>query len=170
MPMTIRPERSTDRADIRRVNLEAFGTVGEADLVEALRANAIPLVSLVAEDANAIVGHILFSPVTLSADPHRLAMGLAPMAVTPARQRQGIGSALVTHGLAACRQLGSAAVVVLGHPTFYPRFGFVPGSRFGLTCEYDVPDDVFMARELRPDAFTGMAGLVRYHDAFSTIA
>ena len=97
-------------------------------------------------------------------------MGLAPMAVAPARQRQGVGSALARAGIAACRDLGFGAVIVLGHPEYYPRFGFVPASRFGLRSEYDVPDDVFMAMELKPGALHGRGpGTIRYHPAFGNV-
>ena len=89
-------------------------------------------------------------------------MGLAPMAVTPDRQRRGIGSALVREGLRQCARAGARAVIVVGHPEFYPRFGFRPGSSFGLRCEYPVPDDVFMAVELVPGALEGLDGLVTY--------
>lgn len=164
--MEIRAEQAGDVESVRAVNLAAFETALEADLVEALRAQVGDgLVSLVAVVDDAIVGHILFSPVT-SADSGARVMGLAPMAVMPAHQRRGVGSALVRQGLDACRQRGVAAVVVVGHPTFYPRFGFVPGSTFGLACEYEVPDDVFMAMELVPGGLGSTAGLVRFHPAF----
>ncbi len=168
--MEIRAERTGDIGDIRQVNLSAFETATEADLVDALREQARPIVSLVAEDRRAIVGHILFSPVTLSSDPDLRIMGLAPMAVVPDRQRQGVGSALARAGIAACLELGFEAVIVLGHPEYYPRFGFVPASRFGLRSEYDVPDDVFMALELRPRALEGLEpGTIRYHPAFGSV-
>ena len=165
--MHIRDERPEDASSIRAVNLAAFETDVEADLVDALRVHATPIVSLVAEDAESVVGHILFSPVTLVESPGLSLMGLAPMAVVPARQRQGIGSRLVREGLERCRRIGAAAVVVVGHATYYPRFGFVPGSRFGIGCEYDVPDDVFLACELRDGALRGITGTVRYHPAFA---
>jgi putative acetyltransferase len=117
-----------------------------------------------------VVGHILFSPVTLSSEPEVAMMGLAPMAVVPTRQRHGIGAALVRTGLEACRRMGGAAVVVLGHPEYYQRFGIVPASAFGLVTEYDVPDDVFMALELRAGALRGKAGMVRYHPAFARMS
>ena len=97
-----------------------------------------------------------------------LAMGLAPMAVRPPKQRQGVGAALVREGLVQCRALGCDAVVVLGHPRYYPRFGFLTASRWGLRCEYDVPDEVFMALELRARSLAGKAGVIRYHPAFAT--
>jgi putative acetyltransferase len=165
--MRIRPETAGDVSAIRAVNLAAFDTALEADLVAALRDQADPLVSLVAEDAGTIVGHILFSPVTLDADAGLRIAGLAPMAVMPSRQRQGIGSLLVRQGLDRCRRAGFAACVVLGHSEYYPRFGFAPASRFGLRSEYEVPDEVFMAMELAPAALTGKRGTVRYHRVFA---
>ena len=151
---------------VHAVNVSAFETPLEADLVDALREQARPLVSLVAEDDRALVGHIMFSPVSLSGNPALKVMGLAPMAVLPERQRQGIGTALVRAGLEQCRVLGAGAVVVLGHPDFYPRFGFSPSTRFGIRCEYDVPEDVFMVMELQAGALEGVSGAVSYHPAF----
>jgi putative acetyltransferase len=167
--MRIRSEETADLSGIRAVNLAAFETSAEADLVDALRGQGSPVISLIAEDGGAIVGHILFSPVMLGGHPGVRIMGLGPMAVMPARQRQGIGSALVRDGLDACKHIGASAVVVVGHATYYPRFGFAPASRFGLSCQYDVPDDVFMATELDPRALTGVAGTVRYHPAFDNV-
>jgi putative acetyltransferase len=167
--MHIRSERLADIPRIRAVNLAAFETSTEADLVDALRAQAEPIVSLVAEDDDALVGHILFSPVTLIEHPELPIIGLAPMAVVPARQRQGIGSALVHDGLPRCRRLGFGVVIVLGHAEYYPRFGFMPASHFGLRCEYDVPEDVFMVLELEEGALDGKAGTIRYHSAFGSV-
>jgi putative acetyltransferase len=165
--LTIRHEQPYDIPSVREVNLSAFPTPAEANLVDALRQAAIPTISLVGDLGGSVVGHILFSPVTLTGWPELKAMGLAPMAVGPARQRQGIGSALVAAGVESCRQRGSEAIVVLGHARFYPRFGFVPASRFGIRCEYDVPDDHFMALELVPDILSGKAGTIQYHPAFA---
>lgn len=167
--MNIRPERPADMAGIRAVNLAAFETSTEANLVDVLREQAEPIVSLVADDGEAIVGHILFSPVTLTAHSDVRIIGLAPMAVLPARQRRGIGSALVHEGLKQCRQLGFGAVIVLGHAEYYPRFGFTPASRFGLGCEYDVPEDVFMVLELEQGTLKGKAGTIHYHPAFGSV-
>ena len=99
-----------------------------------------------------------------------MVMGLAPMAVLPERQRQGIGSALVREGLSAIERMGADAVVVLGHPAYYPRFGFKPAATYGLRSEYDVPDDVFMALELRPGVLEDIKGKVKYAPAFSSVA
>jgi putative acetyltransferase len=169
MHVTIRTERPDDVAQIRAVNLAAFDTHTEATLVDLLRAAAHPIISLVAERDDEIVGHILFSPVTLSCHPDLPAMGLAPMAVTPSRQRQGLGSLLVARGLEECRHLGTAAVFVLGHPEFYPRFEFIPASTFGLRCEYEATVEAFMALELVRGALAGADGVVTYHPAFASI-
>jgi putative acetyltransferase len=167
MSRTIREERPIDAEQIRTVNLAAFETSTEADLVDALRRDAGPIISLVAEEDTNIVGHILFSPATLVGQPKLTLMGLAPMAVVPARQRQGIGSRLVVEGLERCRRAKVAAVVVLGHAEYYPRFGFIPASRLSLRCEYDVPENVFMVRELHDGALTGLWGTIRYHPVFA---
>ena len=168
--MIIRPEQRTDHDAVRRINTAAFESPAEANLVDALRTNASPLISLVAEDdAGEIVGHILFSPATLIEHPGCLIMGLAPMAVTPARQRQGIGSALVRAGLKQCEQLGALAIIVLGHPAYYPRFGFAPASRLNIVSDYDVPDDVFLAMELKHGAMSGKSGRIKYHEAFGAL-
>jgi len=167
--MLIRAEKECDRVTVRAVNISAFELPSEADLVDALRQQAQPVVSLVAEENGEIVGHIMFSPVFLSDHPELKMMGLAPMAVAPVHQRKGTGSALVRAGLDQCRQLDFVAVVVLGHPEYYPRFGFSPSSRFGIDSEYDVPEEVFMAMELQPEALSGKTGRVTYHPAFSSV-
>ncbi len=167
--MHIRPETEADRAAVRAVNEAAFDTPAEADIVEALRGKGISVVSLVAEVDDKIVGHILFSSVSLEKHADLNLMGLGPMAVMPDYQRKGVGSALVREGLTCCKALGSCAVVVVGHPGYYPRFGFVPASRYSLRSEYDVPDDVFMVAEIKDGALDGASGLVRYDDAFAGV-
>jgi len=165
--LVIRREIPRDIPFIHGVNEAAFDTTAEARLVDALRAAGGVTLSLVAEERGEIVGHILFSPVTIEGRPGIDAVGLAPMAVVPPKQKQGVGSRLVREGLAELRQRGCAGVVVLGHPRYYPRFGFVPASRFGLRCEYDSPDEAFMALELVPGALAGASALVRYRPELS---
>ena len=164
--MQVRTEKEADRDAIYAINAAAFETLSEAGLVNALRERARPYVSLVAVADEELVGHIMFSPVSLSGHPSLKLMGLGPMAVAPNHQRKGFGSALVRAGLEQCRQLAITAVVVLGHPQFYPRFGFSPSSRFNIDSEYGVPEEVFMALELIPGALKGRSGRVKYHPAF----
>ncbi len=164
--MRIRDESKKDTAAVRALNIEAFGTPSEANLVDALRKQMGLLISLVAEQDEQILGHILFSPVSLSGHTDLKIMGLGPMAVAPPHQRKGIGSQLVPTGLKKCKQLDYIAVVVLGHPDFYPRFGFVPSSHFDIDYEYDVPEEVFMAAELVPGSLRGKSGRVKYNPAF----
>jgi len=168
--MLIRVEKSSDWAKVHAINAAAFESQSEADLVELLRERAQPVVSLVAEDNGELVGHIMFSPVSLSGYPELKLMGLAPMAVAPEQQRKGIGSALVRAGLEQCMQQGFMAAVVLGHPEFYPRFGFTPSSRFGITSDYDVPEEVFMVLELQRGALGGKTGKAKYNPAFNSVA
>ena len=166
--MRVRIEGESDYLAVRAVNVAAFGTSVEADIVDALRTRAKPIISLVAETEHAVVGHIMFSPVSIANHAEVSVMGLGPMAVAPQHQRQGIGSALVRTGLKQCEQLGYDAVVVLGHPEYYPRFGFVPALKYAIGCEYDVPADVFMVLELRPGALQAVSGVVRYNKAFAS--
>lgn len=165
----IRAERPGDEAAIRHVNEQAFGAPGEARLVDQVRAAHKAVVSLVAVRGADIVGHILFSPVTIAEAPPSLrAVGLAPMGVLPGYQRQGVGSRLVLEGLRACEAAGCDAVVVLGHVDFYPRFGFVKASACGLDNEYGATDS-FMVRELRPGALAQVRGLVTYAPEFRAL-
>lgn len=164
--MRIRSEETTDAPMVRAVNEAAFESSEEADIVDALRKREKSLVSLVAEADGEVVGHIVFSPVTVSANPGVLLMGLGPMSVLPNHQRQGVGSALVREGLNRCLGMGCSAVVVLGHPEYYPRFGFVPASRYGISSQFDVPDEVFMLIELMPGSLQGLSGRVTYDAAF----
>ncbi len=164
----IREEIPVDIPAIRNVNEHAFGQPQEAGIVDALRKNCERLLSLVAEVDGVIIGHILFSPVTVEDDlEEAVGMGLAPMAVLPQRQREGVGSALVVRGLELLKVKRCPFVVVLGHVGYYPRFGFVPASTLGLKCQWEgVPDDVFMALVFAAKEFENIRGVVRYRHEF----
>ncbi len=167
--VTIRPEEPRDHAAVREINLRAFGTNLEADLVDAVRPTAKPLVSLVAELDGAVVGHILFTPVTVrDGETTSSAIGLGPMAVLPEVQRRAIGSRLVEAGLEACRELGENAVVVLGHAYYYPRFGFRPAAELGLHYRGPDFDPFFFVAELENGALEGLRGMVEYLPEFET--
>ena len=167
--MLIRAEQENDRDAVYAVNASAFESPSEANLVTLLRQQAHPVISFVAEDSGEIVGHIMFSPVSLLGHPNVKLVGLAPLAVVPEQQRKGIGSALVRAGLDECRELGFVAVVVLGHPEFYHRLGFSPSTRFDIDSDYEVPEEAFMAMELQPGALGGRSGRIRYHAAFGNL-
>lgn len=144
--LNIRIECPADIPGVRKVNEAAFETDMEAALVDMLRENGKIVLSLVADIGGEIAGHILFTDIEMRQGcSGACILGLAPMAVRPEWQGMGIGSALVRRGLEDCRELGYRGVVVLGHPAFYPRFGFAPASGHGITCVYEVPDEAFMA-------------------------
>ncbi|HJQ67474.1 MAG TPA: N-acetyltransferase [Blastocatellia bacterium] len=165
---TVRAEEEEDYPQVARVIELAFGQADEARLVAALRTSADPHISLVAVEDDRVVGHIFFSPVTIESDRSLFtAMGLAPLAVLPEYQNRGVGSLLVWEGLKECLMIGHRVVVVLGHPAYYPRFGFQTAKLKGITCEYDVPEDHFMVAELEPGALGGRQGLVKYHPEFN---
>ncbi len=165
---TIRVELPGDSAMIRSVNERAFGRPAEADLVDELRSACPQGLSLVAED-DSIVGHVLFTPVLAPRAPDLAAMGLGPLAVSPERQRRGIGTALVDSGLGMLRARGCPFVIVLGEPAFYSRFGFVPASRYDLTPQWpNVPDEAFMVLVLERKVMDGVSGVVRYRDEFDS--
>ena len=167
--MLIRPETSDDYAAIRKVNLAAFGSPLEATLVEGLRDDGLVIASMVAvEDAGRVVGHILFSPVTIvtaEGDQMRVA-SLAPMSVLPSHQRRGIGSILVEHGIDVCRRAHYRAIVLVGHPSYYPRFGFSHAIVAGLRNPF-AADEAFMGLELVRGALSDIEGRVIYPEAFN---
>ena len=161
--IAVREEGPDDLAAIREVNDRAFDQPLEGRIVDALRAHGAVRLSLVAEVERRVVGHILFSPVTSGGAD---GLGLGPMAVTPEQQRRGVGAVLIDAGLARLRAAGCPFVVVLGHHEYYTRFGFVPASRYGLRCEWDVPDESFMVHVLDPAATAAAAGQIRYRPEF----
>jgi putative acetyltransferase len=167
--LIIRHEQAADTAEIRALNKLAFESDEEAGIIDRLRENCEQLLSLVAVEDKRIVGHILFSPATITGDNGVTnGMGLAPMAVHPEFQRRGIGSQLVERGLAMLREQALPYVIVLGHPDYYPRFGFVPASRYGIRCQWEgVPDEAFMVLILNEKYHGRLAGIARYREEFS---
>jgi putative acetyltransferase len=168
MSPIIRPETTADHAAIREVNRLAFGGEGEARLVDALREGGYARVSLVAEAEGRVVGHILFSALRIATLRGNIeALALAPMAVVPSHQRKGIGSSLVREGLRTCREAGHRIVIVVGHPEFYPRFGFSAKRAEPFTSRYSGP--AFMAVELVPNTLEGIEGEVRFPPPFDRL-
>jgi len=167
--ITVRPEKPEDVAAVHAVNEEAFGQPAEADIVDVLREECANHVSLVATVEGQVVGHIFFTPVTIpEAAKELMGMGLGPMAVLPVFQRQGIGSRLVRAGIGALRKACCPFIIVVGHPEYYPRFGFVPASGHGLACQWEaIPDDAFMVLILDEGAMTRVSGVARYRDEFN---
>ena len=168
--LAIRPEKPTDDAAIRQVHSLAFGRPQEADLVEALRRAEALTISLVAVQGDHLVGHIAFSPVTITADTTTInALGLGPLGVVPEHQNTGIGSKLVEAGLQACSAMHVGIVIVLGHPHYYPRFGFTPAKPYSIIWEYDAPEAAFMVKELQEGTLTQTRGVVKYHPEFDHV-
>lgn len=171
---TIRTELSKDRLVIEEVNKLAFKEDRPARLVQAIRESEyfIPELSLVAlSDTDEVIGHILFSVVFIDTGKGlEPTLALAPMAVKPSYQNQGIGSALVKEGLRRSEQMGYEHVVVLGHPNFYPKFGFVPSNTKGIEPPFPVPPEVFMAMELKEDSLKELQGKVKYPPAFDVVS
>lgn len=168
--MTIREEERSDIPAIRQLNLLAFGSRGEGQLIDRLRSDRLIVTSLVAVDAHEVVGHILFSELPIETSSGTMkGVALAPMCVKPSLQRTGIGAALVREGLEICKKRGYSIAVVLGHPTYYPRFGFSSSQAAGLQSPYSDAGDAFMALELIPGSLGGLSGTVRYPDAFQVV-
>jgi putative acetyltransferase len=163
----IREEHPGDVRAVRDVNRFAFGQDQEGHIVDALRSNGAALLSLVAILDGQVVGHIMYSPLSVG-DNQGAALG--PMAVMPENQRQGIGSQLIEAGNRKLKDAGCPFIVVVGHPEYYPRFGFRPASTYGVTCEWELPDNVFMVLVLDPRKMQGVAGLAKYRHEFSTVS
>jgi len=166
----VREERPDDYAAIRALNDAAFGQPQEGLLVDALRMNGGVMLSLVAEQDGLVVGHILYSPATIDTEGRRVAgASLGPMAVLPTYQRRGVGGQLIEAGTRWLKRRGCPFVIVLGHPGYYPRFGFIPASVYGIHCEWEVPDEAFMVMLLDAPAMRDVSGMVRYRQEFSTV-
>jgi predicted N-acetyltransferase YhbS len=171
--MIIRQEQPKDHSATEAVIEAAFKNAEfsdktEHELVRKLRRSDafIPELSLVAEIADEIVGHILFTKITIADEHEYSSLALAPMALLPQFQNKGIGRKLILKGLERARELGFESVIVLGHENYYPKFGFKKASLWGISAPFPVPDKAFMALELRPNALKGKAGIVRYAKEF----
>ena len=165
MTVSLRLEHVADREPLRRVHRLAFGQEAEGALVDALRDGGYARVSVVAEKDTQVAGHVLFSnlPILTHSGPIP-ALSLAPIAVLPELQNQGIGSALLRRGLEICRDEGHRIVVVVGHPRFYQRAGFSP--ELARRIESPYAGDAFMALELIAGALDGLRGKVQYPPPF----
>jgi putative acetyltransferase len=163
----IREELPRDIPPVRELNRRAFEQEQESNIVDALRSNGAALLSLVATLCDQVVGHIMYSPLSIG---HVTGAGLGPMAVIPEYQRQGIGSKLVVAGNEKLKKTGCPFVIVIGHASYYSRFGFKPAGRRGITCEWEVPDDVFMLLILDEPTMRDVSGLARYRHEFSSVS
>lgn len=164
----IREEKQEDHDAVRFVNDQAFGTPEEGRIVDKLREICKETISLVAVSGEKIVGHIFFSPATIDhQDGQVVGMGLAPMAVSPEFQKQGIGSLLVKEGIRRIKETDCPFIIVLGHVNYYPRFGFEPASIYGLKCQWEgLPDEAFMVIILNKSVMTGVSGVAKYRSEF----
>jgi putative acetyltransferase len=164
----IRREQPQDIGEIRQVNIQAFGREQEASVVDKLRKNCNSILSLVAFADGKVVGHILFSPAVIEGRHGRLVgTGLAPLAVLPEYQRKGIGTQLMQTAIARIKKGGCPYIIVIGHPEYYARFGFEQASRFGITSEWNVPDEPFMILILDRKAMNGITGVARYRQEWA---
>jgi len=166
---TIRRERPGDEARIHAVNARAFEREAEAEIVDVLRSTCPEGTSLVAEEDGRVVGHILFTPTAIETEGEPVTgTGLGPLAILPEYQRRGIGSALVVAGLEEMRKAGEPFVVLVGHPTYYPRFGFERGSKYGIRPQFaQVPDEAFMIFIFDEDGMRGVSGVAKIRPEFA---
>jgi len=166
--MIIRREKEEDFKDIYEINKQAFKQKDESELIERIRIskNFVPELSLVAEEDGKIIGHILFSKIKIIGEEEYESLALAPMAVLPELQKQGIGGKLIKEGLNKARELGFNSVIVSGHKDYYPRFGFERASKWNIKCPFQVPDEAFMATELNAGALANKSGIVEYPEEF----
>lgn len=168
--VSIRSEKPEDYQSIYNVNKLAFNGEVEARLINNLRKTEgfVPKLSLVAIKDDKVIGHILFSVIHIKTDTKNIpVLALAPMAVLPKHQKQGIGSMLVREGLKKCKKLGYKAVILVGHPNYYPRFGFSHAKEKGLKLPFDVPNEAFMMYEIIPQALEDIKGTVVYPPEFT---
>ncbi|MCG9596493.1 N-acetyltransferase [Vibrio sp. Isolate25] len=165
--MLIRTEAPADILAVDRLLKSAFETEAEADLVMRLRENGRRTLSLVAcNDEGEVVGHVMFSPVTLNHEELSW-QGLAPLAIKEGYRRQGLAAELVKEGFESLREFGYPACVVLGEPDYYSRFGFEASENYGFHCQWEVPKGAFQVIELSQGEFLGRSGLIEYSPEFS---
>ena len=167
MLLEIREEHPSDVAFIRDLNKRAFEQDQEGNIVDALRSNGAALLSMVATLNGRVVGHIMYSPLVVG---ELTGAALGPMAVLPEHQRQGIGTKLDEAGNRRLKDDGCPFIIVVGHPNYYPRFGFVPANTHGIECEWEVPTDAFMLLVLNQSKLQGVAGLAKYRHEFSSVS
>ncbi len=170
MNLTIRQETDKDINKVYNVVKEAFiyekySDHDEQNLVNRLRkSNAfVPELSIVAEMDEKIVGQILFTRIKIG---NNISLALAPLSVLPVYQGKGIGGRLILRGHRVAKELGYTSVIILGHPSYYPRFGYRPASLWNIKAPFDVPDDSFMAIELLPNGLKNVSGIVEYAKEF----
>lgn len=173
MKVAIRKEIETDFSDVYELNKAAFGQDTEAKLVDLLRKSTafIPNLSLVATDSDTVVGHILFTKIKINDENGKEydSLALAPMAVKPELQKQGIGGQLIKYGLAAASELGHKSVIVVGHEQYYPKFGFLSAGRWKIKAPFDVQENAFMGLELVKDGLKNVTGTVHYPKEFGIV-
>jgi putative acetyltransferase len=167
--LEIRRETTGDVRQIRQINELAFERTTEADVIDRLRQTCPDFVSLVAIADGQIVGHILFTPAWLESPTGRVeGMGLAPLAVLPDYQNRGIGGKLIQAGLVQIQDIGCPFIIVLGHPGYYPRFGFERASKYGIRCEYDtVPEEAFMITIFDRDVLSPAGAVAHYRSEWA---
>lgn len=172
MNINLRSEQPSDFEGITRVNNISFQRKAEGKLVYELRKQKDfdPRLSIVAESSGEIIGHILFTPVDIVNNGQKYkSLTLAPMSVLPKYQKKSVGKLLVIFGLQIAKDTGYQSVVVLGHPSYYPKLGFVKASDWNIKSPFPAPDEAFMVKELIPGALDGIEGKVIFPDAFDDV-
>jgi len=166
--MIIRREKNEDFKSIYEINYQAFKQKNESELIERIRGskNFVPGLSLVAEKNGKIVGHLLLSKIKIKGEKVYKSLILAPLAVLPELQKQGIGEKLIKEGLKKARELGFSSVIVVGHKDYYPKFGFEKASKWNIKCSFEVPDEAFMAIELNNGALAEKSGIAEFSKEF----